>query len=95
MAAYPRVDTLFTYQLALSTKGMKFCRTSDGRVGWISKHSRVGDSVCLLFGGKVLHMLRAGDDGHYQLIGEAYFQGLMQGEGLEMTDIDSQDIRIR
>jgi hypothetical protein len=95
IAAYPGVDTLFTFQLAMSTKGRKFCRTNDGRVGWVSKHSRVGDSVCLLFGGKVLHTLRAGDDGHYQLIGEAYFQGLMQGEGLEIPDIDVQDIRIR
>jgi hypothetical protein len=95
MTEFSRLDTLFTYQLALSAKGRSYCRTSDGRVGWVPKHSKVGDKMCLLFGGKVLHTLRADGDGRYQLIGEAYVQGLMQGEGLEIEGIDAQDIHIR
>lgn len=92
---FSQLDTLFTTQLILFTKGRKYCRTSDGRVGWVSKNSKVGDNACLLFGGKILHTRREDDDGRFQLIGEAYIQGLMQGEGLDIRGIDAQDFQIR
>jgi hypothetical protein len=40
---------------------------------------RVGDTVCLLYGGGALYVLRPKDD-HYELVGDCYVHGLMKGE---------------
>ncbi|KAF1815964.1 hypothetical protein P152DRAFT_455687 [Eremomyces bilateralis CBS 781.70] len=42
---------------------------------------KVGDIVCILFGGKVPYILRPTDrTGMYRLVGECYVHGIMQGE---------------
>ncbi|XDG05597.1 hypothetical protein ABKA04_005212 [Annulohypoxylon sp. FPYF3050] len=42
-----------------------------------------GDLVCLMFGGEVPFVLRP-KDGYYQLVGDAYVHGIMDGEAMRL-----------
>lgn len=42
---------------------------------------RVGDVLCILFGGQVPFILRSEGE-HYRLVGECYVYELMDGKGL-------------
>jgi hypothetical protein len=54
--------------------------SSEGYVGLVPAHSRPGDIVCIIFGADVPFILRNVGEGEYQLIGEAYVFGIMDGE---------------
>jgi hypothetical protein len=59
--------------------------TTNGFMGIGSSNMQIGDSICVLFGGEVLFILRPFKDG-YQLVGECYVHGLMHGEDMEMVE---------
>ncbi|PMD29684.1 hypothetical protein L207DRAFT_444914, partial [Hyaloscypha variabilis F] len=46
--------------------------------------------VCIFLGGNVPFVLRARNDSKYQLIGECYVHGVMDGEALK--GIDNNDL---
>lgn len=50
-------------------------------IGLAPAHAWEGDEICLLFGGDVPYVVRKGED-HYQLIGECYCYGIMDGEAV-------------
>ena len=57
-------------------------------VGLIPQKAQLGDQVCILYGCSVPVILRKYDsrDGDYwRLIGEAYVDGFMEGEGISLT----------
>jgi hypothetical protein len=54
-----------------------------GHVGLIPAHSMPGDVVCILYGAKVPFVLRKHDHRCYELVGDAYVFGIMDGEFLE------------
>ncbi|KAH8660880.1 hypothetical protein BGZ60DRAFT_414202 [Tricladium varicosporioides] len=74
-----------------------FCCTKDGYMGLVPPESRVSDVVCILFRMQTPVILRKIEDGgswldgeaQYELIGECYMHGMMDGEmlnkGLERT----------
>ncbi|KAF7452155.1 Heterokaryon incompatibility protein [Pyrenophora tritici-repentis] len=73
---------------AVST-GRYFVTTSRGHIGWGPRGSEIGDSVVVMPGGKVSYILRKMDNPdpsnktttqHYTFIGDAYIQGIMDGE---------------
>jgi hypothetical protein len=57
--------------------------TEDGHIGCGPSKMQVGDEVWLLFGGRVLYVLRPKDD-HHQFVGECYVHGYMHGKAMEM-----------
>ncbi len=61
----------------------KVFSTLTKHVGMGPAAMREGDVACILFGGRVPYALRPHDD-HYELIGEYYVYGLMDGEALEI-----------
>ncbi|OIW29751.1 hypothetical protein CONLIGDRAFT_343943 [Coniochaeta ligniaria NRRL 30616] len=70
--------------------------TSKGMMGLVRPETQVGDRIAVLAGSKVLHCLRevtqASGKGkaRYQLVGEAYFHGMMDGQamaGLELEEV--------
>jgi hypothetical protein len=75
--------------------GRVFCRTDANQLGWLPADAKPGDCVCLLYGGRVLYLLRPDDDKTYRLIGECYLHGLMDGEAVDLPGIDPEDFRIR
>jgi hypothetical protein len=56
-----------------------FVTTRNGRIGITSYSVRVGDLLCVLFGGSTIQVLRKEAD-HYLLAGEAYVHSLINGE---------------
>ena len=64
----------------------RFCWTTGGRMGIFPAATRVGDLVCVLFGGQVLYVLRGADHNHFEFVGECYIHGLMDGEAFKQGD---------
>lgn len=76
------------------TRGRVFFTSSTGYVGLAPSGAKEGDLVFVVMGADVPFILRPYDDG-YELIGEAYVQGVMDGEVIQMEHIPVQDIMIR
>lgn len=69
----------------LKNAGRRLYRTERGYVGVGPAHMAVGDSVVVLHGGTVPHLLRRGEgeDETWKYLGEVYCDGIMKGEALE------------
>jgi hypothetical protein len=69
----------------------RFFRTEKGRLGWGPDQMREGDVVCVVSGGAVPLVLRGLGEREFEVIGDAYVHGIMDGEvmslGIEEKDI--------
>ncbi|KAF5577137.1 heterokaryon incompatibility het-6 [Fusarium pseudocircinatum] len=72
----------------------RFMTTTNGYMGWApdnifgedSEQTRPGDMIAVLFGCSTPVVIRRyGPCGYFQVIGEAYVQGLMYGEAMELN----------
>ena len=75
----------------------RFFITKKGYLGLGPGPMEVGDSVCVLFGGKTPFILRKEED-HFKLIGESYIHGIMEGEVIqqfEAGELEEQWFEIR
>ncbi|CAK3794774.1 Hypothetical predicted protein [Lecanosticta acicola] len=73
------------FQLAASPRymGMRLGVTEQGTVGMLPTRARKGDALCVLFGcGVPVVLRRTAEGGLFELIGEAYVSGLMEGEAV-------------
>jgi hypothetical protein len=68
--------------------GRRFCVTAKGFMGMVPPGARVGDLVCIFLGAQVPFLLRMVEAERFELVGEAYFHGMMDGEmmGEEVRD---------
>ena len=69
-----------------------FASTEKGYIGWVPLEARIGDAVVILPGGRVPYILRPVNDPqldsmhrgesiqYYQILGDAYIHGVMDGE---------------
>ncbi|KAF2837865.1 HET-domain-containing protein [Patellaria atrata CBS 101060] len=57
-----------------------FCLTDNGFLGWVPIGTRIEDYVCLARGGPVPLILRNISESKFQLVGDAYIHGIMDGE---------------
>lgn len=73
-----------TDSIASVSKGRTFCTTKKGLMGWVPKLSRPEDIVAVLTGGRVPFILRP-HEGCYEVLGDAYIHGIMDGEALDTT----------
>ena len=86
------------------TQDRKFCITESGRMGLVPTSTEAGDRIVILFGIQTPAVLRTlasvSVDNHsacYQLLGESFMQGLMDGEAthaMKMGDLQADDIVI-
>ena len=65
------------------SQGRDFFTTKAGYMGICPASTAVGDQVCLLSGSQVPYILRQNDQ-RYQLVGECYVHGIMDGEIVRM-----------
>jgi len=93
--------------LTLMTRCLEHRRlvvTGRGFLGMASKITRVGDVICIIPGTKTPYALRPvavpGEDlderngEYYELVGDAYIDGLMHGEALKSPDLELCTIRL-
>ena len=59
--------------------------TENGHFGYASEDVKVGDHVCMLYGGRSLYMLRKEAKG-YNFVSDAYVFDCVNGETFEMLD---------
>lgn len=59
----------------------------------LPKLTEIGDKLAILKGGRVPVILRAGDDGSMEFIGEAYVHGIMDGEAFKEDKCAEMRIR--
>ncbi|KAL8747764.1 MAG: hypothetical protein Q9190_000422 [Brigantiaea leucoxantha] len=88
-----RVEKLFWYEMLGVIKNRQFCTTKKGYMGWAPPGAKSGDRICILFGGQTPFVVRPVKQG-YELLGEAYVHGLMNGEALDMPGIKIEDIAL-
>ncbi|KAH6674786.1 heterokaryon incompatibility protein-domain-containing protein [Halenospora varia] len=82
---------LFAAAMGPHTYKRTFCCTRSGYMGLVPPGSRVGDVVCVLFGMQTPVVLRKiedveggfGEEITYELVGECYMHGMMDGEMLK------------
>ena len=67
------------------SRNRRFCRTTHGRLGWLSADAGLqGDVIGVLYGAPVPLLLRPDGIGRYRLHGECIIRGIMQGEALQL-----------
>jgi hypothetical protein len=70
------------------TTPRRFCVTKRGYFGVVPKAAEIGDKVVVFYGGNVPFLLRPSTKGSsqsvYQLVGECYLHGCMQGQALRL-----------
>jgi Heterokaryon incompatibility protein (HET) len=76
------LESFHIHNVTRSLPGYFMFVTGDGHVG-IGAQAQPGDGIWLLFGGRVLYILRP-CGGHFTFVGECYVHGFMHGEGMEM-----------
>ena len=57
--------------------------TDNGYLGMGPRYLQEGDIVVIFLGAGLPHIIREAESGLYELVGEAYVQGVMQGEFME------------
>jgi hypothetical protein len=74
----PRLHVLYRHD------GRRPFITSSGRLGLGPAAMLPGDRVVVFFGAELPFILRKDNEGYYQVIGEAYVHGIMDGEIMAM-----------
>jgi len=87
-------EAMAYYRLHRDLAGGKlFFLTDDRYMGLAPLDTIEGDRVCVILGCSVPFIVRPTADGWIQ-VGECYVHGLMEGEAMDMEDIEIQDIRL-
>lgn len=89
--ASPRIldpdDERYAVALRRVTRRRRFFATKGGRIGLGPAHAKVGDAVVVAFYCPTPYILRrrgGESEGRWELVGEAYVQGIMYGEALRL-----------
>lgn len=77
----------FSKALTLGGSSRCFGTTAEGYMGLFPSAAQVGDLVCVLFGGVVPFLLRE-HVGYFELVGECYVHGVMEGQAVEGQKVD-------
>ncbi|KAJ3528242.1 hypothetical protein NM208_g7335 [Fusarium decemcellulare] len=70
----------------------RLCHTKEIRLGVVSRSVELGDVVCIFIGAQVPHVLRPTGKGTYELMGECYLHGVMDGEVLAAENMAAETI---
>ena len=70
----------------------RFGVTSKGYMGFFPQTTQIGDEICVISGVHIPFVVRrqSGDD--FQLVGECYVHGIMNGEVLQMTELSRAEM---
>lgn len=78
-AAFTRYNTAMQYLY-----GLRPFISKHGYVGLAPEHAMRGDRICLIFGAIMPFVLRRVPGRGFEIVGEAYVHGVMDGEAMEM-----------
>lgn len=88
-------DQVSTYDSSLENcYGRRFAITEKGRLCWVPAYAEVGDEVFVPLGSQTPFLVRRQPEGVFELVGEAYVQGVMWGEVLEGEEVEMQVVTV-
>lgn len=100
--------TKFEEPMGLFAEGRRFCTTSNGYMGWAPQRTQFGDAVCIFQGSPVPFVVRKAifkdnrlpflvgpGRQYYELVGECYLHGYMEGQGIEQQEQSWGEIMLR
>jgi len=70
----------YLIRVGYHANGRSFFTTQEGLIGLAPKRARVGDIVCVLLGCRSPLVLRNVEKAQYQVVGQCYMDGVMDGE---------------
>jgi hypothetical protein len=87
----------YTNALIFAVAGRRFCSTGKRYLGWVPRAAVAGDIICIFAGGEVPFIIRPleGHSDYYELVGECYIHGIMQGEAMQWEGISEQEFKIQ
>ena len=71
----------------------RFCRFSDGHIGWVLLEVAVGDQMAIFLGALAPMLLRPQND-TYLIVGESYIYEIMDGEALKDPSLKVETIKL-
>ena len=78
-----------------AVQGRSFGTTSKRYLGLFPRGTRRGDEICVFAGGHVPFVVRRKQGGaSYQLVGECYVHGIMDGEIGQVEGFEMQEIKL-
>lgn len=77
-------STRFMHSFRVWCYNRRFYRSDQGRVGWAQDQARPGDKLCVFNGVAVPLILRPTESGSFEVVGDTYVQGIMDGEVLDI-----------
>lgn len=86
-----RLSSIESFTRDAIVVGRSFCWSKGGRLCNVMHQAHVGDAIVALEGAGRMYVIREVESGRYLLIGDAYVDGLMQGEayaGVDPEDVD-------
>ena len=78
----PAIDDVATYLGYADElcRNRSFITTREGYIGLAPSETKPGDQICILLGCQMAMILRPASSSQYQVVGESYVHGLMDGE---------------
>ena len=88
---HPAIPDLMEYvnNVINACQGRQFFSTQGGRIGLGPSGIRKRDRVCVFYGARTPYILRrkeVSEHGEWELVGDAYVHGIMQGEALKLYE---------
>jgi len=85
-----------TFQISMGNfmQGRQSCSTLSGYFGWASLNSELNDKICIFQGYPIPFVIRPTALGDFELIGDAYVHGFMEGEAMRLSDGPLEMIRL-
>lgn len=87
------VDTCI-FQMTVACRYRKFSVTEKGYIGLVPGNAEVGDKIFIPLGSTVPFVIREGEgeQGTFELLGDAYIHGIMDGEEMEKENVRVDEI---
>jgi hypothetical protein len=86
----------FSRSLEVGLSNRTFFTTVEGHMGIGPFGARQSDLAVILFGSPHCHIIRPYEEGSYQLLGDAYIYGCMEGQRVtNLGQTDGQDFQLR
>lgn len=83
---YQRHTDFFT-AIKHMAAGRTLCLTSKGFIGWVPDSAHPRDQICVIAEATIPFIVRPYDKETYHLVGESYIHGAMNGEYLQLDDV--------
>jgi hypothetical protein len=74
--------------------GRLFCVTTKDSLGCMPQTAKVGDQICLFYGGRLPFVIRPCGDRRYIYVGNCYLHGIMDGEAVDMKDLKEEEFKL-